>query len=86
MEVVYVLAGFFTVSQKPKAWMTAGRLQLSAVIKFQCRLFSFFFFSFSPVELHTMSDTEEAVSVEQPVVKKGKTGKYRKEKRKYGET
>jgi hypothetical protein len=32
-----------------------------------------------------MSDTEETVSVEQPVVKKGKTGKYRKEKRKYGE-
>ncbi|KAG2185183.1 hypothetical protein INT44_001973 [Umbelopsis vinacea] len=27
-----------------------------------------------------MSDTEEVVAVEQPVVKKGKTGKYRKEK------
>jgi hypothetical protein len=63
--------------------MTAQRLSW---VKISSSTF-FFFFGLSEHSgsfKHTMSDVEENVAVEQeqPVVKKGKTGKYRKEKRK----
>jgi hypothetical protein len=64
--------------------MTAQRLSW---VKISSSTFLFFFFWLSEHSgsfKHTMSDVEENVAVEQeqPVVKKGKTGKYRKEKRK----